>query len=73
MTDYNWDMKSEVGGYLGQVNKPVSTYNAHQDESGSKEGNDDQRVGETVKDAPERLTDHGDDSGVGGEQLHIWY
>jgi hypothetical protein len=72
MADYNWDMKSGVGGYQGEENKPVSTDNGYQDEFGTKEGNDDHRTGETFQDAPEGSTDHGDvDSGVRGEQLRL--
>ena len=70
MADYNWGMQSDVGGYLGENNKPdMSTDNAHQDKEGN---NDAQRTGGTFQDTPEPLTDNGDtDRGVGGEQLHL--
>lgn len=70
MTNYNWDMESEVGGYLGQENKPVMTNNAHEDDFALKEENDGPRTGETFQETSKRSTDNGDtDIGVGGKQL----
>lgn len=52
MAEYN-----EQSGYIRQGDKPTSTYNAHQDEFGFKEGNEN----------PNSSSGYGDtDSGVGG-------